>query len=259
MIPSKKFFIFSQNKILLQKINERYELPSFFLTDNVATNHFIGNFNGVDCIACENDSFDPLLENEVWVSLKSAMECLSSIWFNVIARAYQIIRWDKNHCYCGKCGNKTLRIQNQFGKYCAQCELQFFPKISPAVITLIQKENKILMARKKEFPPGVYALIAGFVEPGETIEETVHRETYEEVGIFVKNIKYVGSQSWPFPDSLMMAFTAEYESGDIAYHDGEIEHADWYSTDNIPGYPSSSTSIAYKMIADFISASKVSR
>ena len=114
------------------------------------------------------------------------------------------------------------------------------------------------MARGPHFLPGVYALIAGFVESGESLEETVHREVLEEVGIYVKNLSYYGSQPWPFPDSLMIAFKADYASGDIAIDRKEIEEAGWYRYDNLPGRPSTSASISSKLLDDYVShATKV--
>ena len=248
----KKILIFNQKKILVKNSERHFSLPDFNdINCSDIKNYFIGNFNGANCYALEyeldnkNDAYE-------WMPIKAAMELCGKEWFGVIARACQLIEWDKNHQYCGKCGGKTTLVKNQFERRCNKCHLFFFSKISPAIIVLIKKENKILMARKKEFPEGVYALIAGFVEPGETFEETVHREAHEEVGISVKNLVYAGSQSWPFPDSLMVAFHADYAGGEIQYNDGEIEHADWYDAKNLPGFPSSSISIAKKMIDDFI-------
>ena len=217
--------------------------------------YFIGTYNQYDCFAIDIQSIE-MSEEYTWIPLKSALEKIDSVWHGVAARAYQIIQWDNNHQFCGRCGSTTEKIHNQFEKKCGQCHLSFFPKISPAVIVLIKKDNQILMARQKSFPEGVYGLIAGFSEAGETLEETVHREVYEEVGLFVKNIVYLGSQSWPFPDSLMIAFSADYASGEIHCRDGELEIAGWYDVDHIPGYPSSSTSIARKMIEDFLNSNK---
>ncbi|MDP1575109.1 MAG: NAD(+) diphosphatase [Coxiellaceae bacterium] len=250
-MPSKKILLFNQKKMLLKNLGSHFILPDFnaMAIDN-NKNYFIGNFNGANCYALECE-FMHTLDDCEWLPIKTAMELCSKEWFGVIARACQLIEWDKNHQYCGKCGEKTTLVENHFERRCNHCHLFFFSKISPAIIVLIKKENSLLMARKKEFPEGVYALIAGFVEPGETFEETVHREAYEEVGIAVKNIVYAGSQSWPFPDSLMVAFYADYAGGEICYNDGEIEHADWYDANNLPGFPSSSISIAKKMIDDF--------
>lgn len=249
----KRYFLFSHNQLLMQTDSD-ITPPAFqLLPESLSqkTPLFIGNFNGHDCYTLQIEN-SITFSSTAWLPMKKAMELCDKSWFGVIARAHQILQWDNNHRYCGKCGGTTHRLEHHFERKCDACHLSFFPKISPAIIVRITKDNKILMARSKHFPEGVYALIAGFVEPGETFEEAIHRETYEEIGISVNNITYAGSQAWPFPDSLMVAFTAEYVAGEIRYIDGEIEHADWYDKNNIPGFPSTSMSIAQVLIDDFI-------
>lgn len=243
------FFVFYQDQLLIKNearlfFPSQAEIAQYY---NIQHAYLIGHFNQLDCFILTVTS-PILIDNYTWMPLKIAMEKSGRQWYRLIARAYQIILWNNNHQFCGKCGNQTQKIAHQFERRCDFCHLSFFPKISPAIIVLIKKGNTILMARKKEFPKEVYGLIAGFSEAGETLEETLHRECYEEVGISVKNIQYFGSQSWPFPDSLMIAFTAEYDSGDIMYRDGEIEHADWYDAAHLPGFPSTSISIAQALI-----------
>ena len=258
MKQAKKHFIFCKNQLLLEKHYDSFRLPNFSDLTSLIKNidsYLIGHYNQHDCFAVDVQSIE-ITEKYEWISLRSALEKIGSEWFGAAARAYQIVQWDNNHRYCGRCGSDTEKIHNQFERQCHACHLSFFPKISPAVIVLIKKDNQILMARQKSFPEGVYGLIAGFAEAGESLEETVHREVYEEVGIQVKNIAYFGSQSWPFPDSLMIGFTAEHKSGDIHCRDGELECAGWYDAGHLPGYPSSSTSIALTMINDFLKSHK---
>lgn len=244
----KKYLLFCNSQIVLQEEQGIFSFPDF----SVATHtYFIGNYNDCDCYAADITSLNTN-SNITALPLKAAFQKCDEVWHNAIARAYQIIQWDHNHQFCGKCGQKTAQIDNQFEKHCDACHLSFFPKLSPAIIVLIKKDDQILMARQKSFPEGVFGLIAGFVEAGESLEDAVHREVYEEVGIRIKNIFYYGSQPWPFPDSLMLAFTADYDSGEIDCRDGEIEIAGWYDADHLPGYPSSSHSIAIKMINDFV-------
>ena len=126
-----------------------------------------------------------------------------------------------------------------------------FPRLSPAVIVLVQRGNQLLMARSRHFAPGVYSVLAGFVEPGETLEEAVEREVFEETGIRVKDIRYFGSQPWPFPHSLMIGFTARYAGGEIKINDEEIEDAGWYTADRLPGQPGK-ISIARQLIEWFV-------
>lgn len=246
----KIYFLFYDDYVMLQLNKEPLEFPETGWVDEVINPDkkiALGVYNDAQCFAI------PLKEKRVlkncdFFSLKLAIQKIGHEWFTVLSKAYQVLQWDEMHQFCGRCGKSIVQVGHQFEKRCNACQLSFFPKISPAIIVLIKKGNQILMARKKEFAEGVYALIAGFSEPGETLEETVHREVYEEVGLFVKNIQYVCSQSWPFPHSLMVGFTADYVSGDIALLDGELEKAGWYDLDHLPGMPSSSTSIAALMI-----------
>lgn len=186
------------------------------------------------------------------IPLKQALSMAYSKEYAMGVKAHSIIRWDKNHQFCGRCGTRTIHDSKHFERTCPKCHINFFPRISPSIIVLIQNNDHVLMARSPHFPQGIYGLIAGFVEAGETIEETVHREVKEEVGLNIKNITYFGSQPWPFPDSLMLAFTAEYESGELIIDNDEIEDAGWYRYDKLPGRRSASISISCKLLDYFV-------
>jgi NAD+ diphosphatase len=188
------------------------------------------------------------------ISLRQALLLMSIDDYTIGVKAYSVIHWDKNHQFCGRCGRKTTHDSKHFERSCPFCQISFFPRISPSIIVLIHNADHLIMARSPHFPPGVYGLIAGFVEVGETIEEAIHREVQEEVGLKIKNITYFGSQPWPFPDSLMLAFMAEYDSGDVTIDNHEIEDAGWYRYDQLPGRPSTSISIASILIDDFLRA-----
>ena len=246
------YFIFYEKKLLLEVIDNQYVLPTQ-INDHVCVDnqYAIGNFFGNACYAVDAKSIEEGGQYEL-LPLKLAFQKISDQWFAAASRAYQIIQWDINHSFCGRCGKKIVQIDDKFEKRCDDCHLSFFPKISPAIIVRIQKQDQILLARQKNFPEGVYGLIAGFIEPGETAEEALHREVYEETGIKVTDVKYFGSQSWPFPDSLMLAFTAEYVSGELTCLDGELEFVQWFDRESIPGFPSSSSSIARTLINDFL-------
>jgi NAD+ diphosphatase len=136
-------------------------------------------------------------------------------------------------------------------KKCPNCGLLHFPRLAPAIIVAIERGDRLLMARSRRFTTGMYSVLAGFVEPGESLEETVAREVKEEVGISLKDIKYFGSQPWPFPHSLMIGFTATYASGEIVMDDSEIEDAGWFTVDSLPPLPGK-ISIARKLIDGFI-------
>ncbi|HVP95942.1 NAD(+) diphosphatase [Methanoregula sp.] len=139
--------------------------------------------------------------------------------------------------FCGRCGHSTEPVPAERAWRCPDCGLVVYPRISPAVIVLISQKEKILLARSPRFPAGMHSVIAGFAEPGETLEHAVCREVKEEVGISVKNIRYFASEPWPFPDSLMIAFTAEYDSGEITIDNNEIISAGWFGRDNLPALP----------------------
>ncbi len=251
---------YCNNNVLLEKKDDIYRIPKFsaapaWLKKQQIT-HPLGTYDGseIDVVEVTGPKEIPL--PYVWVALRPALEALYPQVFNLLVRAHQVINWDKNHRYCGRCGVETKVNGSGFERQCSSCHLLFYPRISPSIIVAIRKDNQILLARKADFLPNVYGLIAGFVEAGETLVETVHREVYEEVGLQVNNIQYFDSQPWPFPDSLMIAFTADYVDGDIELRDGELESAGWYTADNLPGLPSSSISISRKLIDDFVAKNK---
>lgn len=256
---TQKLFYCNDN-VLLEKKDASYQVPKFFAAPawlkKQQITHPLGTYDGaaIDVVEVAGPKNIPL--PYVWVPLRPALEALYPQDFNLLVRAHQVINWDKNHRYCGRCGVETNVNGSGLERQCATCHLSFYPRISPSIIVAIRKDNQILLARTAQFLPNVYGLIAGFVEAGETLEETVHREVYEEVGLQVKNIQYFDSQPWPFPDSLMMGFTADYADGEIELRDGELEAAGWYGADNLPGLPSSSISISRKLIDDFLTKNK---
>lgn len=245
-----KAIVFFKDKVFL--FNQTILLDSALLNlDKVIRRKL--HFNSIDLIEVTSIEDNPiwLLENSQWLTLREALHVIKPKEFSLFARGISLLQWDRHYQFCGQCAKKTILTKQAFERYCVDCQTNYYPRISPAIIVLIYRDNEILMARSAHFPPGVYALIAGFVEAGETLEETVHREVLEEVGIKIKNLAYYGSQPWPFPDSLMIGFTAEYESGDLLMDTGELEDAGWYPYNQLPGLPSSPMSLAFKMIREF--------
>jgi NAD+ diphosphatase len=171
--------------------------------------------------------------------------------FWVAARAVQIVEWDRTHQVCGRCGVPLRTRTAERAKECPQCSLLHFPRLAPAIIVLVERGDELLLARSRHFMPGMYSVLAGFVEPGESLEEAVVREVKEEAGIEIKDIKYFGSQPWPFPHSLMIGFTATYAGGEISLDDKEIEDAGWFNVENLPRIPGK-ISIARKLIDGFL-------
>ncbi|MEM9266345.1 MAG: NAD(+) diphosphatase [Cyanobacteria bacterium P01_F01_bin.13] len=176
---------------------------------------------------------------------------LGDTLFAIAGRAVQLVEWDRTHQYCGSCATPMTQSLHERVKHCPQCGLRQYPRLSPAVIMLVSRGSEVLLARAPRFREGMYSVLAGFVETGESLEETVVREVREEVGIEIQDIQYFGSQPWPFPNSLMIGFTARYASGDIVIDPKEIEAAAWFTKDSLPPVPGK-LSIARKLIDWFI-------
>ncbi len=152
--------------------------------------------------------------------------------------AMQAVHWESTSLHCPRCGAPTERIEGEWGKTCARCRYEHYPHLHPAVIILIRDGDRCLLARKAGWAPGRYALVAGFVDNGENLEGAVHREVKEEVGVDVKDLRYVGSQNWPFPSQLMVGFVAAYAGGEITIDREELEDARWFPCANLPDGPS---------------------
>jgi len=152
--------------------------------------------------------------------------------------AMQALWWESTSGFCPRCGNTTERLPGEWGKRCPKCKYEHYPHLHPAVIVVVRDGDRVLLARKSIWAPGRYALVAGFVDNGESLEGCVAREVKEEVGVDVKDITYVGSQNWPFPSQLMVGFVATYAGGDIKVDPEELEDARWFSCSNLPSLPS---------------------
>jgi NAD+ diphosphatase len=242
------WFVFNSDKILINVKNNTIpfikDLEEFNL--NPLRKIYLGTLMGHSCYAAEvEDTAYP--EGWDFKDLRYIYSNLEEDIYLLAGRAIQIINWDKNHQFCGKCGTPTETMDDEMAKFCPECGFTSFTRLSPAVITAIVKDRRLLMAKHTYTRSNMYGLIAGFVEAGETLEEAVKRETMEEVGLKVKNIKYFGSQPWPFPHSLMIGFTAEYESGEIEVDGEEIAHAKWFGVNDLPVMPSR-ISIARELI-----------
>lgn len=167
-----------------------------------------------------------------------------------VSRAKGLEEWLRNTKYCSCCGAPLVPHSESTALECTKCGKLVFPRIEPCIIVLVRRGDKMLLARHAQRNQDIYACIAGFMEAGETAEQTVRREIMEETGLTVKNIRYFGSQSWPFPSQMMIAFTADYASGELKIQESEIQHAAWFSKDECPATPQPG-SIAYRLIHSF--------
>jgi len=165
--------------------------------------------------------------------------------------AVQIIDFDRTTQFCGRCGAHTVQPRTERAKRCPACELITYVRLSPAVIVLVRNGDRILLARSPRFPQEMHSILAGFVEPGENLEHAVHREVKEETGIEVTGLRYFGSEPWPFPNSLMIGFVADYAGGEITVDNNEIVSAGWFDRENLPVLPAK-MSIARALIDSWI-------
>lgn len=249
------WFLVHEQKIIVLSESETTSIPEYrnLEENNIITGHiqYIGTYDSVPCYACEISEIENLPQ---CFSLHPPLSLINEIGVDLVriaGLASQFVNWSRNHRFCGKCGKLTENKKDERAKVCTECGQIYYPRLSPAIIVAVIKDDKLLMANSPRFPSKFYSVLAGFVEPGETLEECVKREIREEVNIEVKNIKYFGSQPWPFPDSLMVGFTAEYESGEIVIDEKEIADAAWFARDEIPRIPPS-ISIARKLIDWFL-------
>jgi NAD+ diphosphatase len=249
------WFLFSQRRLLIDRSHNQWQLPSTrrpeLLGLPLGARHYLGILDGVH-VYCAEVIEAASLPNEdfEFLDLRQLHERLPQDLFILSWRAIQIVDWDRNHRYCGRCGSLLVAAAQDRCKICESCGLKYFPRISPAMMVLVTRPGEVLLARGKQFPAGMYSALAGFVEPGETLEACVHREVSEEVGLQVANLRYYGSQPWPFPDSLMIAFVADYLAGEIHVDGDEVVEAAWFAIDELPKIPGE-MSIAGKLIRHF--------
>ena len=213
--------------------------------------HYLGALGEIACLAVNLDQ----KQNATGVApagwqfsgLRALFFAMPEPIVALSGRAFQIVEWDRTHRYCGVCGTATHDKVGERARECPSCGHTAYPRVSPAMMVLVTRGREMLLARANRFPPGMYSALAGFVEPGETIEDCIAREVREEVGVEVVRPVYFGSQSWAFPHSLMIAFTAEYAGGELVPDASEIAEARWFTPETLPATPMS-ISIARKLI-----------
>jgi len=198
---------------------------------------YLGVLGEQHCFSAELAADAVAPQGWIWQGLRGLFGVLDEAQFALAGRALQIVDWDRTHQYCGACGRATAARTSERSRECPGCGLVAYPRLAPAVMGLVRREKELLLARSPRFPKDMYSALAGFVEPGETLEQCLEREVYEEVGIKVRNVRYFASQPWPFPHSLMIAFFADYFSGEIRVDGTEIEDAKWFDVKNLENLP----------------------
>ena len=247
--------VYHNMDILVVKENRHSRLPDY----NLISSYYdlsimpiaLGIMDGVYYSAIHVDNRNDIPVGTEFMKVRHLYKISNENLFYLAGFGHQIADWDRSFRFCGKCGANTVNHPDERAKLCPNCGHVIYPKISPAVICSVTRGDEILLARGSKFSKPVYSVLAGFVEPGETLEETVKREIMEETSITVKNIKYFGNQPWPFSSSMMMAFTADYASGEIKIDNKEIIDAAWYKAANLPLLPTSH-SIAHRLIMNFV-------
>jgi len=209
---------------------------------------YLGQLGPAHCYAAETAADAAPPRGYGWHGLRALFGVLDDAQFALAGRALQLLGWDRTHQFCGGCGTPTVPRASERARECPACGLAAYPRVAPAVMALVRRlPDEILLARSPRFPPGMYSAMAGFVEPGETLEQCLSREVLEEVGVRVRSLRYFASQPWPFPHSLMIAFVADWENGEISADPLEIEAAAWFKIRNLPQLPAP-ISIARRLI-----------
>ena len=253
------WFAFVGNKLLI--CNETSsQIPSLTNLGEVGLmpvrTQFMGTLGSDPCYCAELALNTVAPVGMTFRGLREVYGSLEQDFFALSGRAFQIIEWDRTHQFCGHCATEMTQLPSERAKRCPNCGLVNYPRLCPAIIILISRGEELLLARAPRFPQGFHSVLAGFVEPGESLEETAIREVREEVGIEIENIRYFGSQPWPFPNSLMIGFTADYAGGEIVIDKKEIAEAGWFSKHNLPQIPPK-LSIARSLIDWFVSKSNL--
>lgn len=257
------WFVFQEERLLVRQMGDRAFVPVISGPAELGLDPlrtvYLGCIEGdgesTDCYAAEVAGGATLPDGLTAEGLRGLYPLLDEPLMNVAGRAVQLVAFSRTHQFCGQCGGRMIDQAHERARRCPQCGLIAYPRLSPAIIIAVTRriEGKlhILLARNHRFPAGRYSVLAGYVEPGESLEECARREVCEEVGIDLQNLCYFGSQSWPFPNSLMIGFTAEYAGGEINPEEAEIADARWFSADQLPGIPPPST-IARRLIDWYI-------
>lgn len=248
----KYHFIFRENSIILQngELPDEQTMKRCFEMD-VASDWYSEPESNCTAIQLEKDSPNPkgcedIPIREFFFRCNNIEEKQNLVYLS--SRAKGLLNFKAQKRFCSICGGSLKDDEKFTARTCSKCGHQFFPQIEPAVIVLVNRGDEYLLAKHAQRNQDVWACLAGFVEIGETLESAVHREIFEETGIKVKNVRYVASQAWPFPDQLMFAFRAEYDSGEIKIQKDELQEAKWFNKNSLPNIPPEG-SVAHNLIS----------
>jgi NAD+ diphosphatase len=240
-ISSALWFVFRESDLLVSA-GGTPQVPAVLHPEALgfAVGHvlYLGRLGPEHCFACNVAPSVPAAPGWEWRGLRSLFARLPDDHFALAGRALQLVDWDRTNGYCGRCGTATVARTAERSRECPACGLVVYPRLAPAIMALVRRgADEILLARSQRFPPGMHSALAGFVEPGESLEQCLEREVREEVGVTVQNVRYFASQPWPFPHSLMIAFVADWKSGEIVIDPLEIESAQWFNIRSLPALP----------------------
>ncbi|MDF2695337.1 MAG: pyrophosphatase [Labilithrix sp.] len=240
-MSARTWFVIHESKLLVRRDGERVLLPTDADAEQLgidpSSGHSVGSLHGAAALAASLAALPSAAHPYETVGLRALAALLDAETFGLAGRAMHVVDWTTTSQFCGRCGTPTVLAAKERNMACPACGLSAYPRIAPAIIVLVRRGEQALLARNARFPGAFYSTLAGFSEIGESLEETLAREVREEVGIGVRDIRYFGSQPWPFPHSLMIGFTAEWAEGEIAVDGDEIADARWFSADELPMIP----------------------
>lgn len=256
------WFIFIGNTLLLERDGDKFHVPCSekppVPMKEWTPRQDLPELDSIPCVAYSLSVPPADQQNMETVGLRESWNLLPRAYYNMASKAAELLYWDSNTQYCGVCG-APMRRDTVISKRCTNCGKEVWPQVSPAIIVRIRRGDDILLVHAKNFRRSeMYGLVAGFVETGETLEECVVREVHEEVGLNITNIRYFGSQPWPYPCGIMIGFTADYVSGDIHVQEEELSNARWFNRSNLPAIPEK-LSIARQLIDDYLAERETNR
>lgn len=257
MLPvmEKRYFVFQQGKVVYKK-DDRVPLPviekefRYFFSGGTEAMTPLGQSADADAAVALAADFE-IPSAFGTTTLRSLVGSLEDAHFSLWGRAAHILQWAARHMFCGSCGGPTESHSLDLARFCGHCDISYYPATAPCIIVLIHRGPEVLLARSPRFPKRIFSTLAGFIEPGESAEEAVHREVEEEVGVQIAAPRYFASQPWPFPGQLMLGFYAEYLSGDIEVDGIEIVEAGWFRPSELPDIPIAAT-IAGTLIRNYL-------